>query len=262
MADPPLATEEMRRLLRLNADRQYGIDPGPDNPRGYAFNQFLPVSTNKVGSASWVQEGAKPQWAVPEALQGGLLGVAGMADAPRTGKLTPEALGSLLTGSTMTGGLLAPRGSLAAGGSIKAYHGSPHDFDRFDASRIGTGEGNQVYGHGLYFAGNEEVARSYKKAGDYATRQVDVINGELSRIAREMDKYHGGEYGKYTDPRGYELKAQYDALMQKRSDLGHMYEVNINADPKRFLDWDKRMAEQSPEVQRAVKQTVERAQAE
>lgn len=47
-------------------------------------------------------------------------------------------------------------------GGIRAYHGSPHDFDRFDMSRIGTGEGAQVYGHGLYFAENPEVARSYR----------------------------------------------------------------------------------------------------
>ena len=37
---------------------------------------------------------------------------------------------------------------------IRAYHGSPHDFDKFDLSKIGTGEGAQAYGHGLYFAEN------------------------------------------------------------------------------------------------------------
>jgi hypothetical protein len=47
---------------------------------------------------------------------------------------------------------------------IRAYHGSPHDFDRFDISKIGTGEGAQAYGHGLYFAENEGVARSYRDA--------------------------------------------------------------------------------------------------
>ena len=41
---------------------------------------------------------------------------------------------------------------------IKAYHSSPHDFDRFDLSKIGTGEGAQVYGHGLYFAENPAVS--------------------------------------------------------------------------------------------------------
>lgn len=51
---------------------------------------------------------------------------------------------------------------------IVAYHGSPHSFDAFDASKIGTGEGAQTYGHGLYFAGNERVADQYRRrlAGD------------------------------------------------------------------------------------------------
>src|SRR4029077_8399539 len=44
------------------------------------------------------------------------------------------------------------------GSGIKAYHSSPHDFDRFDLSKIGTGEGAQVYGHGLYFAENPAVS--------------------------------------------------------------------------------------------------------
>src|SRR5262245_53429063 len=47
---------------------------------------------------------------------------------------------------------------------IRAYHGSPHDFERFDLSKIGTGEGAQVFGHGLYFAENPEVARTYRNA--------------------------------------------------------------------------------------------------
>ena len=41
---------------------------------------------------------------------------------------------------------------------IKAYHGSPHSFDRFSTESIGTGEGAQQYGRGLYFAENEKVA--------------------------------------------------------------------------------------------------------
>ena len=47
---------------------------------------------------------------------------------------------------------------------IRAYHGSPHSFDAFDASKIGTGEGAQSYGHGLYFAGKEGTAKYYRDA--------------------------------------------------------------------------------------------------
>lgn len=47
---------------------------------------------------------------------------------------------------------------------IKAWHGSPHDFEKFDASKIGTGEGAQIYGHGLYFAENPSVAKFYRES--------------------------------------------------------------------------------------------------
>ena len=32
---------------------------------------------------------------------------------------------------------------------IDAWHGSPHHFDKFKMSKVGTGEGVQAFGHGL-----------------------------------------------------------------------------------------------------------------
>lgn len=46
--------------------------------------------------------------------------------------------------------------------ALKAFHGTPHDFDKFSLDKIGTGEGAQVFGHGLYFAERESTARWYK----------------------------------------------------------------------------------------------------
>lgn len=46
---------------------------------------------------------------------------------------------------------------------VTAWHGSPHTFDKFSTDKIGTGEGAQAYGYGLYFAGAKEVAEYYKK---------------------------------------------------------------------------------------------------
>ena len=43
-----------------------------------------------------------------------------------------------------------------------AWHGSPHDFDTFDLGAIGTGDGNQVHGWGLYFAKDKKVSKQYK----------------------------------------------------------------------------------------------------
>lgn len=58
-----------------------------------------------------------------------------------------------------------------------AWHGSPHVFDKFDLSKVGTGEGAQAYGYGLYFATSEDVADWYR---DKLVRDngEPTINGE------------------------------------------------------------------------------------
>ena len=45
----------------------------------------------------------------------------------------------------------------------RAWHGSPHDFDVFDLGAIGTGEGAQVHGWGLYFAQQKSVGEGYRE---------------------------------------------------------------------------------------------------
>lgn len=47
---------------------------------------------------------------------------------------------------------------------LRRFHGTPQDFDHFDMSKIGTGEGAQAFGHGLYFAQSEKVAQHYRDA--------------------------------------------------------------------------------------------------
>lgn len=42
-----------------------------------------------------------------------------------------------------------------------AYHGSPHQFDKFTTEKIGTGEGNQAFGWGLYFTDKKSIAEDY-----------------------------------------------------------------------------------------------------
>lgn len=47
-----------------------------------------------------------------------------------------------------------------------AYHGTPHTIrGKFDISKVGTGEGAQSYGHGMYFAEAPQVAETYRRAG-------------------------------------------------------------------------------------------------
>jgi hypothetical protein len=141
---------------------------------------------------------------------------------------------------------------------IRAYHGSPHDFDRFDLSKIGTGEGAQAYGHGLYFAEAEDVAKNYRDvlSSGFNGRADDA----RSAAARAME-YHGGDKAKAIadleeNAAGYAPRAPILREAQRLIETdqwkpGRMYEVNIKANPEDFLDWDKPLSQQSEKVRQA-----------
>ncbi len=70
-----------------------------------------------------------------------------------------------------------------------AFHGSPYWFEAFSTKNIGTGEGAQAHGWGLYFALDHEVARSYRdklSGGHYLIggRDVDAVRKEIERKAK------------------------------------------------------------------------------
>lgn len=150
---------------------------------------------------------------------------------------------------------------------IRAYHGSPHDFDRFDMSRIGTGEGAQAYGHGLYFAENEGVAKSYR---DNLTRPnfastdsgvADLVAHTLRRTGNDIPKavallQERSTESPFSDPA---MNLAHRQTVEKSIDYlgamapGRMYEVNIAARPEDFLDWDKPLNAQPSRVQDIVR---------
>lgn len=94
--------------------------------------------------------------------------------------------------------------------STMAWHGSPHKFDKFSLDAIGTGEGAQAYGHGLYFSSSEKVAKWYKdKLSD-----VDEISIGTSKIA-----YADRESFDRSTPQGYALYTIASSLGEKRTQL-------------------------------------------
>jgi len=67
-----------------------------------------------------------------------------------------------------------------------AWHGTPHSFDKFSLDHLGSGEGAQAFGWGLYFAGDRKIAEWYKKtlsgpdAYQRAMRNYNSKNRQLS----------------------------------------------------------------------------------
>jgi hypothetical protein len=90
-----------------------------------------------------------------------------------------------LAGLVTMGATAAPAETNAVGMGIRAYHGSPYDFNKFDLGKIGTGEGAQAYGHGLYFAENPQVAQQYRDALAAPTRP-----GRMYEVNINADPQH------------------------------------------------------------------------
>lgn len=169
--------------------------------------------------------------------------------------------GPALEAALLMGG--APRGALGAG-PIRAYHSSPHAFERFDISKIGTGEGAQAYGHGLYFAENPATAQAYREAfnarmgrqvgpDDLARRMLEYHKGnregaiaelqrrqESSELAREIERVRGDQVSPVESNIPEAIK-----LLESGKHLGaYTYEVNIRADPEQLLRRDVPLSEQ------------------
>lgn len=166
---------------------------------------------------------------------------------------------------------------------IRAFHGSPHDFDQFSLSKIGTGEGAQAYGHGLYFAENEGVAKQYRdNFQSFKDAKVKTDAGEVLNVPTWVQaRMDEGRVDSVIEDFTGRLKEIHDkkaTILQpwlvddqiqnterilkaahafksgqaKTAPAAHMYEVNINADPDDFLDWDAPLSQQSEKVRQAL----------
>jgi hypothetical protein len=168
---------------------------------------------------------------------------------------------------------------------ITAYHSSPHDFDQFDVSKLGTGEGNQSYGPGLYFAENPKVSdrggqywnqfmnRGKQTPEKQAAFALKVAGWDRDKAAKSLQKnfeYHADRAipGKYAE--GPELEEGNRLLAQETQEaIDHVrsgkilgprtYKVKLNVKPHELIDWDEPMSEQHPNIQAVLGSSHETA---
>jgi hypothetical protein len=169
----------------------------------------------------------------------------------------------------------------AKGKGFTAYHGSPHSFKKFSTGKIGTGEGAGAYGHGLYFAGAEDVARVYqdtltKVPADYTIngksvagmyqRAMSTFDDEIAEVLERVQTHVKPSELKnlYTQATGYSKRTEdfvrginYRTLRAVDADgknipIGRTYKVRIRADKDDLLDWDKTLGNQPKNVKAAL----------
>jgi hypothetical protein len=134
----------------------------------------------------------------------------------------------------MTEDMLQKQGMMP---SIVAYHGTPHNIEgAFDISKVGTGEGAQAYGHGMYYAENPEVADVYAKM--FSKTPASTTQLTKLRDAAPIDSAE---------------RKHYDKLIEQ-SGVGNLYKVDVPDEyiPK-MLDFDNPINKQPKEFVELLK---------
>lgn len=156
----------------------------------------------------------------------------------------PKAYNALENYMVKSGGMLP----------LEAYHGTPHKIQgQFDINKVGTGEGAQAYGHGMYFAENPAVAKEYQK----------MVQGPESTAQHYLKMYKTPEsaisalqYGITPNLTAQAKQHSLDAInvLKSGKDIkGNLYKVDIpDTDIPMMLNWDKPLLQQTPQVQEAL----------
>lgn len=216
---------------------------------------------------------------------GGLLGT-GLEMAPGTGDAmamldfqkanqTGDRWGAALAGASMVPGIgdlaVAAKGLLGAKGAMSGlgllgqtvFHGSPHDFDAFKLDKIGTGEGAQAYGHGVYLAESPDVARQYAGPLSAARATQPVGNVDLTQLyqsmpndvpdnllaaRRDFRELQGMGELSAADRRDY-LKAVQNNIVGGKG--GNLYTADLPDEQiANMLDWDAPLSQQPENIER------------
>lgn len=155
-----------------------------------------------------------------------------------------------------------------------AFHGTPYHFDKFTLDHLGSGEGAQAFGWGLYFAGNKEIGEYYRKQlaeekANFFIKGKEITNPTEKYIAKIMlekgkdvatqrlqNNLEAEEISKW--PVGI---ADAKAMIKKFANIserdikkgsGQLYEVTL-PESHELLDYDKPLSKQEPQVEAALK---------
>lgn len=207
-------------------------------------------------------------------------------------KLAERVVPQIMERGGMGAGLL---GDLAQGSvrPLDVYHGSPYPFPptsrnplgEFDASKIGTGEGAQAYGYGIYTAEAPAVATRYKLAGvdtvnlmgrDGGSINISALpkplqkaieanvgapdllgNAERFLANKTNQSFYSEKYGAQSIDDSVKALKDLNAAGVSVRDSGNLYKVDL-PDEKiaTMLDWDKPLSQQPKTIQNWLKDSM------
>jgi hypothetical protein len=243
---------DLESLGRMGINKLYGaggvnVSPTPVLPTSADILGMMPRATTPRQETAGMEE-----------LGGYMAPAFGKVAKPTvmaTGRLAGQEINAAMTGQPTRSllGDITPKPL-----QLDVYHGTPHTLPpternplgEFDASKIGTGEGGQAYGYGIYTAESPALAQSYsnkltKVDGQSISDQLDSRTQYLNMLKQQAAD------GDVNAAKNIPLiEKSISELISK----GNVYKVDL-PDEKiaKMLDWDKPLSQQHPNVQAGLK---------
>lgn len=222
----------------------------------------IPIPEDALGSSEWMKRKGLMR-DVPKGAE--------QVVGETLGLLAPTAIAA--NAPKIARGLLQAQANAAAPKTLHpetgaiVWHGSPHKFDKFDSSKMGTGEGAQAYGAGTYLAESPKVAKQYQKelatevtldGKPYFSAGKQVASTGNSTVD-DFLTWHVGDVDAALDAAkrmGFDAYVpQIEALRERvqRVQGGALYKVDLPDEfIPRMLDWDKPLSQQPEGVRKAL----------
>lgn len=127
--------------------------------------------------------------------------------------------------------------------SIGAFTGSPYNFDKFSTEKIGTGEGNQAFGWGLYFSDLKDIARGYAQMGDriLSFNENEILSDLLYKYENDFEKTKKEILEKSKDPENVYHISLNNKIKNGYKPSRNVYQVTLHKgktpDQYTYLDW-------------------------
>ena len=201
-------------MLSGRAKSALNVESNP-NSVGYVAGSVAPAIATGVGAMA--KQGVSSMRNFLGGSTAELGGYYGGEAGAQIGRVYGGTAGEIVGG--LAGGIAAPNAPRPQ--AIAAGHASPHEFEKFSMDKIGTGEGAQVYGHGLYFGENPKVIDEY----------FNNFNSPVLRFKeRNLDTPYTAELrDRFKDV--YEGLIDYDSAREwKDNVLGRAFDAGVDVD--------------------------------
>lgn len=251
---------------------------------GMGYGAFDDYSRQQIAINANQQEGVDPVRLGTSTAIGG----AGAAVLGEAGKQVGKVAKKVFSKKKNNEGIAEVRAPTENQPGIIAFHGSGADFDRFRLNKIGTGEGNQAFGYGLYFTDSEDIAKFYKNQVSRTTfettdgkvfdpynvvdgvRTIQNLNirsfiskdgdvdGAISLAKRLIEDIPSAKQGSDTAKKDLKLLENIKKKGGLIKKIGKTYKVALAPKPDELIDYDVSLNEQTEKIQKALRPFYEK----